>query len=293
MSPLTPVIPMQFETPSTPSASLESAIFGPPEDFIKSPAPELISTPAPLSLLSSLSNTTLIPPMETQQLATPPAIDTADSVISNTEVNDVLESIKASNDSAEQSLSSDAFHTQISSTALPYIDNTTNSAKNDGNATADGDDEINVDGCFGKIRTASSVDQKFKANMDMMTQMARLDKIDELLRKKIRKLCTAKEAHAAETFLDARQMGVDIARMITTNLTKEERDILNLWESVKDVLSQRAFYLYKYQTFGAEADEMKLVELVDGKLMLVSAGDAEENDEIKGYVKGLFLPEES
>ncbi|KHN74027.1 hypothetical protein Tcan_18647 [Toxocara canis] len=195
-----------------------------------------------------------------------------------------------------------------------------------------------VDGCFGKIRTASSVDAAFRESMDRMSKVARLDKIDELLRQKIPQLCTEAEAAEAKAFLDAEQPSVQIARSVASNLTNEEKDRLNFWQNLNDTFSERAFFLSKYENlpkeqygqltksfsdvlnkfvgsdlksaiahfltqltpteqyelkkYGAASEEEKLVTLVDDKLKAQNVSTV-ERDEIKGYVKGLFLSPKS
>uniref|UniRef100_A0A0M3I4A8 TerB domain-containing protein n=1 Tax=Ascaris lumbricoides TaxID=6252 RepID=A0A0M3I4A8_ASCLU len=63
----------------------------------------------------------------------------------------------------------------------------------------------------------------------------------------ISQLCTEAEAIAANSFLDAEQSSAHIVRLVAMNLTNEEKDLINLWENLNDTLSERIFFLNKYE----------------------------------------------
>ncbi|VDN08239.1 unnamed protein product [Thelazia callipaeda] len=69
-------------------------------------------------------------------------------------------------------------------------------------------------------------------------------------------MCTDDEIAALSEFMDKERPSVEIARLVTLNMTNDERDRVNLLERTNDLLSLRVFYLSKYQSLPRDKYEM-------------------------------------
>lgn len=59
-------------------------------------------------------------------------------------------------------------------------------------------------------------------------------------------LCTEKEISETESFLDDQRGSIQIAQLVSLNLTNDEKDRLNVYENINDVTSMRNFFLAKF-----------------------------------------------
>lgn len=60
-------------------------------------------------------------------------------------------------------------------------------------------------------------------------------------------ICTDEEILATTSFLDEERPSTQIARLVSMNLTNDEKDRINLLENTNNLASLRDFYLAKYQ----------------------------------------------
>ncbi|VDN57244.1 unnamed protein product [Dracunculus medinensis] len=106
--------------------------------------------------------------------------------------------------------------------------------------------------CFGKIRSTTGFDSNFRTLMDRYSQTAQVDQIDQLIRQKMVDLCTEKEISETESFLDDQRGSIQIAQLVSLNLTNDEKDRLNVYENINDVTSMRNFFLAKFHALTGE-----------------------------------------
>lgn len=60
-------------------------------------------------------------------------------------------------------------------------------------------------------------------------------------------MCTEEEILAMTEFLDEESASTEINQLVALNLTKDERNFVNLMENTNNLASLRDFYLSKYE----------------------------------------------
>uniref|UniRef100_A0A0R3RQ30 Fatty-acid and retinol-binding protein 1 n=1 Tax=Elaeophora elaphi TaxID=1147741 RepID=A0A0R3RQ30_9BILA len=120
--------------------------------------------------------------------------------------------------------------------------NSTLKSSNEQNSTIPLQSSVSrVDSCASKIRTISGVDPNFRSNIDRIAQTAQYDAIDKLLRNK-------EEIRAMTEFLDEERASTEIIQLVALNMTKDEKDFVNIMEHSHNLAALRDFYLRKYES---------------------------------------------
>ncbi|KAF8356955.1 hypothetical protein PRIPAC_91950 [Pristionchus pacificus] len=101
-----------------------------------------------------------------------------------------------------------------------------------------------VSECFGKLRAACSVNQEFSDTIDRYARTLRVDKLREIIERKVQAICNQEEKEAMIPLLrDELSHSATIVKELVHKLSDFDRDRLNMWANLNDTLSERNFYL--------------------------------------------------
>ncbi|GMS89731.1 hypothetical protein PENTCL1PPCAC_11906, partial [Pristionchus entomophagus] len=135
------------------------------------------------------------------------------------------------------------------------------------------EEDKKVSECFGKLRIACTLNTEFSLEMDRLTRTLRVDRLRELIEKKVEAICTEDETDVTVPLLrEELSQSARMVKEIVHNLSDFDRDRLNMWANLNDTLSERNFFMEKIKNL-APNDMERLTECMNSLMARVVNGD--------------------